>query len=170
MVHHSVNRCPWSRNSYFPFSKEMFQNNRRNLVVVFISASLIIYICNALTKSDRKNYLKIPHSGKAAFSDSFGLFRKIGKPDWLNLFSSAFCPSRTSFDRSHHILSTTLIFGPTMGILKFSDSMYRGSNVIVHQIQNFSFLLYIKLHLKMPGNEQLQISSPPTLMSHNPWR
>ena len=40
--------------------------------------------------------------------------------------------------------------------------MYRGSNMIVHQIQNFPYLLYIKLHLKMPGNEQLQISSPPT--------
>ena len=42
--------------------------------------------------------------------------------------------------------------------------MYMGSNVIVHQIQNFPYLLYIKLHLNMPGNEQLQISSPPTNM------
>ena len=49
-----------------------------------------------------------------------------------------------------------------MGIFKFSDPMYMGSNVIVHQIQNFPYLLYIKLHLKMPGNEQLQISSPPS--------
>ena len=49
-----------------------------------------------------------------------------------------------------------------MGIFKFSDPMYVGSNVIVHQIQDFPYLLYIKLHLKMPGNEQLQISSPPT--------
>ena len=40
--------------------------------------------------------------------------------------------------------------------------MYMGSNIIVHQIQNFPYLLYIKLHLKMPGNEQLQISSPPS--------
>ena len=40
--------------------------------------------------------------------------------------------------------------------------MYMGSNIIVHQIQNFPYILYIKLHLKMPGNEQLQISSPPT--------
>ena len=48
-----------------------------------------------------------------------------------------------------------------MGIFKFSDPMHMGSNVIVHQIQNFPYLLYIKLHLKMPGNEQLQISSPP---------
>ena len=50
-----------------------------------------------------------------------------------------------------------------MGIFKFSDPMYMGSNIIVHQIQNFPYLLYIKLHLKMPGNEQLQISSPPIL-------
>ena len=41
--------------------------------------------------------------------------------------------------------------------------MYMGSNIIVHQIQNFPYLLYIILHQKMPGNEQLQISSPPTL-------
>ena len=39
-----------------------------------------------------------------------------------------------------------------MGIFKFSDPMYMGSNVIVHQIQDFPYLLYIKLHLKMPGN------------------
>ena len=43
--------------------------------------------------------------------------------------------------------------------------MYRGSNIIVHQIQNFLYLLYIILHQKMPGNEQLQISSPPILNS-----
>ena len=42
--------------------------------------------------------------------------------------------------------------------------MYMGSNVIVHQIQNFPYLLYIKLHLKMPGNEQLQISPPPIII------
>ena len=40
--------------------------------------------------------------------------------------------------------------------------MYMVSNVIVHQIQDFPYLLYIKPHLKMPGSEQLQISSPPT--------
>ena len=71
------------------------------------------------------------------------------------------CPQYLWIDTPHPILLTTLIFGPTMAIFKFSYPMYRGSNVIVHQFQNFCWLLHIKLHLKMPGNEQLQISPPP---------
>ena len=41
--------------------------------------------------------------------------------------------------------------------------MYRGSNIIVHQIQNFPLVLTIKLHLKMSVNYQLQISPPPNI-------
>ena len=44
-----------------------------------------------------------------------------------------------SLDRPppHAYGRTTLKFRFLMGILKFSDPMYRGSNVIFHQIQNF---------------------------------
>ena len=78
------------------------------------------------------------------------------------------CPQYLWIDTPHAYGRTTLKFWFLMGIFKFSDPMYMGSNVIVHQIQNFPYLLYIKLHLKMPGNEQLQISSPPTLGISDP--
>ena len=71
------------------------------------------------------------------------------------------CPQYLWIDTPHAYGRTTLKFRFLMGIFKFSDPMYGGSNIIVHQIQNFPYILYIKLHLEMPGNEQLQISSPP---------
>ena len=71
-------------------------------------------------------------------------------------------PQYLWIDTPHAYGRTTLKFRFLMGIFKFSDPMYRGSNIIVHQIQNFPYLLYIELHLKMPGNEQLPISSPPS--------
>ena len=49
-----------------------------------------------------------------------------------------------------------------MGIFKFSDPPYGGKNSFVGSNEYNPWVLYIKLHLKMPGNEQLQISSPPT--------
>ena len=55
------------------------------------------------------------------FSLFLGFFLKLVSPIEMNLFLLTFCPSHTSFDRSHHILSTTLIFGPTMGLFKFSS-------------------------------------------------
>ena len=62
------------------------------------------------------------------------------------------CPQYLWIDTPHAYGRTTLKFRFLMGIFKFSDPMYRGSNIIVHQIQNFPQLLYIKLHLKMSGN------------------
>ena len=61
-------------------------------------------------------------------------------------------PQYLWIDTPHAYGRTTLKFRFLMGIFKFSDPMYRGSNIIVHQIQNFPQLLYIKLHLKMSGN------------------
>ena len=77
------------------------------------------------------------------------------------------CPQYLWIDTPHAYGRTTLKFRFLMGIFKFSDPMYMGSNIIVHEIQNFPYLLYIKLHLKMPGSEQLQISSPPRLAEKN---
>ena len=49
-----------------------------------------------------------------------------------------------------------------MGIFKFSDPPYGGSNEVFGKNQNFPLVLNIKLHLKMSVNYQLQISPPPT--------
>ena len=62
------------------------------------------------------------------------------------------CPQYLWIDTPHAYGRTTLKFRFLMGIFKFSDPPYGGSNVIFHQIQNFPQLLYIKLHLKMSGN------------------
>ena len=48
-----------------------------------------------------------------------------------------------------------------MGIFKFSDPPYGGSNEVFGKNQNFPLVLNIKLHLKMSVNYQLQISPPP---------
>ena len=49
----------------------------------------------------------------------------------------------------------------------FSDPCYGGSNVIFDQNRHIPQILYIKLHLKMPGNDQLQISPPPNYNHHH---
>ena len=43
---------------------------------------------------------------------------------------------------------------------KFSDPMYGGSNELFDKNQNFPLVLNIKLHLKLPVIQQLQISHP----------
>ena len=50
-----------------------------------------------------------------------------------------------------------------MGIFKFSDPPYGGSNEVFGKNQNFPLVLNIKLHLKMSVNYQLQISPPPLI-------
>ena len=48
------------------------------------------------------------------------------------------CPQYLWIDTPHAYGRTTLKFWFLMGIFKFSDPMYMGSNVIVYQIQSFS--------------------------------
>ena len=46
------------------------------------------------------------------FEQFFGFFSKLVSPIELILFSLAWCPSRTSFDRSHGTSATILKFDP----------------------------------------------------------
>ena len=61
---------------------------------------------------------------------------------WENSWSPSFsltwiCHQYLWIDTPHAYGRTTLKFWFLMGIFKFSDPMYMGSNVIVHQIQSF---------------------------------
>ena len=71
------------------------------------------------------------------------------------------CPQYLWIDTPHAYGRTTLKFRFLMGIFKFSDPPYGGSNEVFGKNQNFPLVLNIKLHLKMSVNYQLQISPPP---------
>ena len=73
------------------------------------------------------------------------------------------CPQYLWIDTQHAYGRTTLKFRFLMGIFKFSDPPYGGSNEVFGKNQNFPLVLNIKLHLKMSVNYQLQISPPPNL-------
>ena len=70
------------------------------------------------------------------------------------------CPQYLWKDTPHAYGRTTLKFRFLMGIFKFSDPPYGGSNEVFGKNQNFPLVLNIKLHLKMSVNYQLQISPP----------
>ena len=74
------------------------------------------------------------------------------------------CPQYLWIDTPHAYGRTTLKFRFLMGIFKFSDPPYGGSNEVFGKNQNFRLVLNIKLHLKMSVNYQLQISPPPNLI------
>ena len=73
------------------------------------------------------------------------------------------CPQYLWIDTPHAYGRTTLKFRFLMGIFKFSDPPYGGSNEVFGKNQSFLLVLNIKLHLKMSVNYQLQISPPPNL-------
>ena len=59
------------------------------------------------------------------------------KPETCDKFPQASCPKHYIWiDTSHAYGTTTLKFRFLMGIFKFSDPPYGGSNIIFHQIQN----------------------------------
>ena len=62
------------------------------------------------------------------------------------------CPQYLWIDTPHAYGRTTLKFRFLMGIFKFSDPLYGGSNEVFGKNQNFPLFLNIKLHLKMPVN------------------
>ena len=62
------------------------------------------------------------------------------------------CPQYLWIDTPHAYGRTTLKFRFLMGIFKFSDPPYGGSNEVFGKNQNFPLFLNIKLHLKMPVN------------------
>ena len=76
------------------------------------------------------------------------------------------CPQYLWIDTPHAYGRTTLKFRFLMGIFKFSDPPYGGSNEVFGKNQNFPLVLNIKLHLKMSVNYQLQISPPPNHGRH----
>ena len=59
------------------------------------------------------------------------------KQDEKKRWFLSMCPQYLWIDTSHAYGRTTLKFRFLMGIFKFSDPPYGGSNVIFHQIQNF---------------------------------
>ena len=59
-------------------------------------------------------------------------------------------PKRTGFQKTNQISN-----------FKFSDPCYGGKNYFVGSNWHIPWVLYVKLHLKMPGNKTFQISPPP---------
>ena len=80
------------------------------------------------------------------------LLSKTAKARWEKSWFLSICPQYLWIDTPHAYGRTTLKFRFLMGIFKFSDPPYGGSNEVFGKNQNFPLFLNIKLHLKMPVN------------------
>ena len=113
-----------------------------------------------------KTTRKYSFSEKSHFGWFLGFFSKLVSPIELQFFSLAQCPSRTSFDRSHHRSATIFNFDPIMGIFKISDPRWRVKEVEFSKNLFTSMILIYSdsdFHLQYFANSKKVLYDPPLL-------
>ena len=100
----------------------------------------------------QKQFLGGLFSKSCLFSSFWDFSQKRLKQDRKKSWFLSMCPQYLWIDTPHAYGRTTLKFRFLMGIFKFSDPPYGGSNEVFGKNQNFPLFLNIKLHLKMPVN------------------